>query len=493
MTLEIFANAAVRMLLIGAAAWLALRLFRMRNPHSETLVWRMVMLASLALPWLLYWRVAPDFVTSLQLPVITAVGENAGVAVQGARSFEFPLTVLTTIYLAVALLLLARLAVGLAGMWRISRSARAVGTPDDVRASEAIRSPATFGSIILLPAHSSTWPAAKLDAVLLHERAHVRSRDGHWSWLARVHTALFWFSPLAWLLQRRLEALAETTSDDAVIAADHDPATYAAWLLEFARHPNSRSVVMSVAESNVSARIERLLAGTPPATALPRAVRWAAFASMIPAVMFAASTTRAAPPEPSTQPAPEVKAPSAVKLKAAADPDSFYPPLAKAEGATGRVVVQVTVDPLGQVVDAVVVESHPSDDRYGFGDAAIQVAQRSTFTNSSQQTASMKFMVKFSPPQAGAPAAVKMIGAADPDDFYPPAAKAERVTGSVVVQVTVNPAGEVVDAVAVESQPSDTRYGFADAAIQVAQRSRFKNTSQADASMKFKVKFALAE
>jgi hypothetical protein len=50
-----------------------------------------------------------------------------------------------------------------------------------------------------------------------------------------------------------------------------------------------------------------------------------------------------------------------------------------------------------------------------------------------------------------------------------------------------------VDAVAVESQPSDTRYGFADAAIQVAQRSRFKNTSQADASMKFKVKFALAE
>jgi TonB family protein len=180
-------------------------------------------------------------------------------------------------------------------------------------------------------------------------------------------------------------------------------------------------------------------------------------------------------------------------MRSAADPDHFYPALAKAERVTGRVVVQVTVDPLGQVVDAVVVEPDPSGARYGFSDAAIRVAQQSTFTNSSQQTASMKFMVRFSPPDEKATAAVKLIGAADPDDFYPPVAKAERVTGSAIVQVTVDRQGQVMDVVAVESTPADPRYGFADAAIQVAQHSRYKNSGQEPASLKFMVKFALKE
>lgn len=494
MTLELLAGAAARMLLVGAVAWLALRLIRVRNPHIETLVWRMVLLAGLTLPVLLYGRVAPSFVTAIQLPVIAA-GEGATeVLAPGASAFALPMAALLTIYLGVALLLLVRLAVGLTAMWRVGRAARSLDTPDDVRVTAAIRSPATFGSTILLPADLPSWPAEKVDAVLLHERAHVRGRDGYWSWLARFHTAVFWFSPLAWLLQRRLDALAETTSDEAVVAAHHDPAAYAALLLEFARQPHSRSVVMSVAESNVSARIERLLAGIPPANVPPRVARWGALALMIPAVVFAAATTRTAPASEDSAPAAKVEKVSVVTLAGAADPDDYYPALAKAENIRGRVVVQVTVDPLGQVVDAVVAEPDVSGSRYGFSEAAIQVAHRSRFKNSSQQTASMKFMVLFTPPAEKPPtAAVKISAAADPDAFYPPVAKAERVSGSAVVQVTVDPQGQVLEAVALESTPADPRYGFADAAIQVAQRSRFKNSSDQPASMKFKVKFALKE
>jgi len=405
MMLVILLSAAVRMLLIGAAVWLILRIVRTRNPHAEALVWRMILLASLALPGLLFWRLAPSFESSFGLPlVVTAVERPSGTAaVTAGLDPVLWWRLATPIYMAVALLLLGRLGVGLLGMWRTSRAAQPLPMPDDIRISERVRSPATFGTVILLPADASSWPAERLDPVLAHERAHVRSRDGYWSWLAQFHAAIFWFNPLAWWLHRRLEALAETTSDDAVVAARHDPVAYAELLLNFARHPNSRSVAMSVAESNVPKRIERLLARTPPAIALPRIVRWVAVAVLIPAVVLAASTTRAeSPAKPAavpSAPAPEAAKPAppgvSIRMTSAADPDAFYPPMAKAEKVEGYAIVEVDLDKLGQLVDARVLKVEPADPRFGFADAALEVARRSQFANSTQQVSSMRFMVKF--------------------------------------------------------------------------------------------------
>jgi TonB family protein len=407
MMFEALANAALRMLLVGAAAWLVLRIFRARNPHVEALVWRMLLLAGLLLPVLLYSGLTPKF-EALELPAAVSTMVTAGAGDVNISAVTVPAStvwgLLATIYLAVALALIARLAAGLVGMWRVSRAARPMPTRDDVRISARVQSPATFGSIILLPAEAQEWPAERLDAVLTHERAHVRSRDGYWSWLARLHAAIFWFTPLAWWLQRRLETLAETTSDDAVVAARHDPVEYAALLLDFARHPNSRSVVMSVAESNLSERIERLLARTPPASALPRAARWAALALLVPVVVFAASTTRAAPPaEPSAAPVPPAltlpppDSTNRVKgvLRSPANPDNYYPAVAKAEKVQGSVVLEVDVDALGQLVDVRVLKVEPADPRFGFADAALQVARNSEYGAPSRQPSTLKFMVKF--------------------------------------------------------------------------------------------------
>jgi TonB family protein len=399
--LDILVNTAVRMLLVGMAAWLTLRMARVRNPHVEALAWRMLLLAGLALPALLYWRLAPSFVTTFALPVIVTAGSGSGgIFVASGPASMLPTGVLVSVYLVVAVLLLGRFATGFAGMSRVCRAARPMAMPDDVRLSARVRSPATFGAIILLPADAHSWPAERLDVVLAHERAHVRSRDGYWAWLAQLHAAIFWFSPFAWWLQRRLETLAETTSDDAVVAARHDPVAYAALLLDFARHPNSRSVAMSVAESNVAKRIERLLARIPPAAALSRAARWTAFVALIPVVAFAAATTRAAP---ATEPAAPVKpagharplVPPAVSISRAPDPDNYYPVVAKHEKVTGYAVIEVDVDVLGQLMDARVLEVQPADPRYGFADAALQVARNASFRNSTQQAASMKFKVKF--------------------------------------------------------------------------------------------------
>ena len=65
------------------------RIARVRNPHVEALVWRMVLVAGLALPALLYWRLAPSFATSLELPVIAAEGAG-GTLPQAAPSSWLP-------------------------------------------------------------------------------------------------------------------------------------------------------------------------------------------------------------------------------------------------------------------------------------------------------------------------------------------------------------------------------------------------------------------
>jgi TonB family protein len=485
MTLEILMNSALRLLLLGAAVWLTLRIARIRNPHVEVLVWRMLLVASLALPALLYWRLAPSFETSLELPVIAADGLGAKDAPPvTAPTSWMTARVLMAIYLGIVLLLLVRLVSGLAVMWRISRASRPMATADDIRVSEHVRSPATFGTIVLLPADAHAWPADRLDPILEHERAHVRSRDGYWSWLAQLHTAIFWFSPLAWWVQRRLETLAETTSDDAVVGARHDPVAYAALLLDFARHPNSRSVAMSVAESNVPERIERLLARTPPAAALSRVAAWSAFAALIPMAVLAASTTKAVPtPSDAAKP---VWITTPARIVRTANPDNYYPAVAKHEKVTGSVVVEVDVDVLGQLVDARVVEVEPVDPRYGFADAALEVARNTTYGNPHQRAASLRFKVKFDLTPK-----LMLIAVADPDDYYPPLAKQEKVSGYAVVEVAVDPSGKLVNAAVLEVQPADPRYGFGAAAIQVAQNNQYRNPNAEVSSMKFKVKFAL--
>src|ERR1700761_5528832 len=55
MMLSILAEAALRSLLLGSAAWAGLRLFRIRNPHVHMTCWVMVLVASLSMPLLMHW------------------------------------------------------------------------------------------------------------------------------------------------------------------------------------------------------------------------------------------------------------------------------------------------------------------------------------------------------------------------------------------------------------------------------------------------------
>jgi hypothetical protein len=117
---------------------------------------------------------------------------------------------------------------------------------------------------VILPKNWQEWPPQQLDAVLIHEREHVRRRDSLIQGLALVNRALFWFHPVSWWLERKLSVLAEEACDAAVLAHGHTPQDYSEYLLDLARSV-SRSgsrlsiVGMTMPGSVLQQRIRQIL------------------------------------------------------------------------------------------------------------------------------------------------------------------------------------------------------------------------------------------
>ena len=317
---------AARVIPLAAVAGSLLAAFRVRNTSHRLFTWTAVLYAALAMP-LLAWLVpstpvampaflpsagasaAPAEVSSPPAPAPVTIAKSSANASStldaGPQApVASPLisapahaptisweTVALALYFAVASLLLARFFLGLAFTRRLLRSSHRIydgraRLPLDRRAhaanfpatpplfeSEHISVPLTIGalhSIIVLPTGWREWDDSKLDAVLAHELSHVARRDGLTQRLALVHRAIFWFSPLAWWLDRHLSDLAEAASDEAALAAGASRTDYARTLLGFFAALQTapgrvwwQGVAMAKAESSAEKRVERILAWVP--------------------------------------------------------------------------------------------------------------------------------------------------------------------------------------------------------------------------------------
>ena len=258
------------------------------------------------------------------------------------------------LYALPASALLLRLFAGLVislHIFRRSRPTGIVAEPFEVRESELVASPVTIGvlrSAVLLPLDWRNWDSAKLEAVLAHERSHIRRRDPAAQFVSAIHRALLWASPASWFLHRGIVRTAEQISDDDAVAATHDRVSYAEILLEFVQRGSGQSSWQGVAMARYDRpekRIRRILhstdvpnpvtrwgiaavlvLGTPltylaaaahPQSATPRAVP-------LPALAAAASS-----PAPSTVPAPiEAPAPAPAPSSAPAHSPTPQPPIA---------------------------------------------------------------------------------------------------------------------------------------------------------------------
>jgi hypothetical protein len=319
--LAVLAESALRSLVIGSVVWAGLNLLRVRNPHLHMTSWLMVLAASLLMPLLMHWTTLTITLDPLPVPepknlwpvnaplpeplrsslpsgldISVARGELGQISqAMDWRAFA------TAIYALVAGVLLLRLAMGVYLTWRLVRAAQPIVEPwaagADVRVSDVISGPVTFGSTILLPPQCSEWEVPKRQAVLAHEGAHVAHRDFYVLLLASLNRAVFWFSPFAWWQLLRLAELAEIVSDAQALEVLEDRLCYAEILLDLVQQVRPAPAGLEMARAcTVRARVERILDdAAAPAKAGWRKRIWTA-AAIAPIVIATAGTIAYRPP-----------------------------------------------------------------------------------------------------------------------------------------------------------------------------------------------------
>lgn len=352
-------DVSIRSVILAAAATLvlaALALVHRRSAVVEHAIWASVVCGTLGL--LLFGRSLPRVpvmerkavpVASQMEPVALPSGFPAVrlIEVQSApaargvpRRVDWG-DVLFQAYLAVAAVLLARLLLGMTLAWILIARSRPLARA--VFESSSSKVPSVIGWLrprVLLPSAWRQWEPDKLRAVLAHEAAHVRRRDGLMIGLAGITRSIFWFHPLAWWLERRLALLAELACDEACVAELGDRRGYAALLIEMAAtvdRPAGRfiwPVFGMAAGSHLRRRVDAILETRGVSKGLGWSGRAALFGCAIPAVFAvgAASidTSPVLPPvwivrSPFTAPAPPPPPPRSGMPLAQADTGAARP------------------------------------------------------------------------------------------------------------------------------------------------------------------------
>lgn len=329
-TIQFLAEWALRSSILILSGALLLRMLSVKDPSIRLAAWIAVLCGSLALPALVTWVPPPSLLPNVlpRMPLAVMhwaarpaeaprVVHEAGPApfsevasrqagVVASKPFDWARAAVG-IYILVAGALLLRLCAGLAMSRRLLGNSRATGRRTEgieIRETDAVAAPAAIGifrSVIVLPGDWREWDRGKLEAVVAHERSHIRRKDPAVQLLSAIHRALLWHSPLSWFLHRRIVRVAEEASDDAAVSATRDRASYAEVLLEFmqrgVRGANWQGVAMA-RYGRPDERIHRILEGT----ALSRGVtRWSVAAILalgLPVVYLAAAQSEVAATAP---------------------------------------------------------------------------------------------------------------------------------------------------------------------------------------------------
>jgi uncharacterized protein (TIGR03435 family) len=169
-----------------------------------------------------------------------------------------------------------------------------VSRPVRLLVSGLLQAPAAIGwlrPIVLVPAGAlSGLPAAQIEALLLHELAHIRRHDYLVNLLQSAVEAVFFYHPAVWWISGHMRTERELCCDDIAVSLTGDAVVYARALAELDSARFIQPAAVAANGGSVACRIARLLgqssasfrtssgSGTAPALILLAIGAWAVFA-----------------------------------------------------------------------------------------------------------------------------------------------------------------------------------------------------------------------
>lgn len=225
-----------------------------------------------------------------------------------------PLEIMLGVWALGAAVVFGRFALGVMTLWRWTRSGAPVtdsawtgplehfGVRRQPRlvASPQVEAPLSWGlppGVVLIGKSCLARPE-NAGAVMAHELAHIRRGDWLFLALSRLALALFWFSPLVWLLHATLASRTEDAADAAALTAV-DRRTYARALVGLAADfRQSAAIGMAGDAQSLTRRITRIMTSSRTARPRPKAMALAIGALVAVATPIAALEITQRPPAP---------------------------------------------------------------------------------------------------------------------------------------------------------------------------------------------------
>lgn len=130
---------------------------------------------------------------------------------------------------------------------------------DNVYITDNVTTPAVYGIFkpkIVLP---SFYKDKDIALILLHENAHIKSKDNLWRMTALITAILHWFNPFAWIFMKHFLANLEFACDERVLKPldNNQKKAYAKSLLDVAE--SKSSFVSAFGGASIHKRISNIL------------------------------------------------------------------------------------------------------------------------------------------------------------------------------------------------------------------------------------------
>lgn len=180
-----------------------------------------------------------------------------------------------------------------------------VSRPVRLLVSALVRTPAVAGwirPVVLVPVGAlAGFPPEQIEALLLHELAHIRRHDYLINILQSIVEAVLFYHPAVWWISGHIRAERELCCDEEAVSVSGDAINYARALAELeSARPAHLKTVMAATGSSLKRRIARLLGQPHPAT------RTLSGPGIIAAAMLLAVTALAVWGQPAARPKFEV-------------------------------------------------------------------------------------------------------------------------------------------------------------------------------------------